>query len=378
VQHPALILALLTGVAWAHGPAPAALAPLHAEGGEARAVLTSIGIATRWGDEFRYLGPSLWSANGEIPAAAALDDGTLVVAASGGLFRAGPDGCSLEALTPAGWDRQLVFGATASGARAVVLTRGLDGGSTAWTVGVVGPAAATTWDDLAADSALLDARGGLWVAAARPAPTLVTPTGRVAIDAPAPDFLDLRLVDGPAAYVAASRGATTELWRVGAEGRVDVQATADGPLHGPVPSAGGLLLLVDGELRRGDGEAWTAIGPRPWTCLAARGDAVVACADRDLVRLDDALHATPWFALASIAGVDPACPADASAREACQRDWIHFGAEAGLLRAPDAGPPPDAGVADAGTTASAGGCAGSPGPLLPLLMGLLGRRRNRA
>ena len=87
----ALAFVVMSGVARAHGPAPAVLEVLRAdEDGRPILLRTSVGLAeAREDGTYGYLCPSLWSGN-ELARAYALRDGSVLVLDSGALYVSDP------------------------------------------------------------------------------------------------------------------------------------------------------------------------------------------------------------------------------------------------------------------------------------------------
>jgi hypothetical protein len=214
-----------------------------------------------------------------------------------------------------------------------------------------------------------------------------------------PQFLDLRRVDpdDPAHFFfAASVADGVRLYETpDAGGEVVERLRAVRALHGPVPLEDALIALVDGVVwHRPPGASDFVQGePRPFTCLQDIAGLAIACRDRQLVRLTgpaSAPEASPFFSLSQLLGPE--------AGDECADQWLHFGAEAGLIRA-DAGAeaePVDAGVEvevdarvvpAASTGGGEGGCGlvgardGAPGRAWLLLLGACLaalRRRTRS
>ena len=399
----ACTLAAATG-AQAHGPAASALGvehPVDATGGVVR---LSLGLASRWPgretpDRFRYLCPAAWGADEAAPPVAVLDARRLVLAGSEAVFAGTADGCQLTLVEVPAWRGQTTMAAI-SGPTVTIVTRDPDG-SRLWhfepdedAPGGVTLTARTSFPGVRFDTAWRGADGALRVLSSRPSPTLYGDTpesGRaLPLEAWAPQFLGIRWHDPTEAGH----------WIIGAgidDGVVALETRDDGRsfvevlrgetrLHGPVAYADGFVALVDGRWhsRIGRGEvAFEDQGERPWTCLDTVGDGVVVCEARALSRLEGpAAEPTtrPYFALKSLVGIDTSCLDAPMLDVPCTSQWLHFGAESGLVSldagvtAPDASSvrplPPDAGrsddaspygrPADAAPGASPSGCTVTP------------------
>jgi len=130
-------------------------------------------------------------------------------------------------------------------------------------------------------------------------------------------------------------------------------------LMGPVRHGQGALAVFDGVLKRGDWSSgvptWTPLGESTWTSLGQRDGELFACSLTHI----DSIGAEPGapmpttqtvFLLDALQGPDVSCLAQEAA-QACESDWVHFGAEAGLYEPPSA-PPPEA-------SSDSSGCSGS-------------------
>lgn len=406
----AALFGVLPATAIAHGPAPAALEVLSLRDGRPAVVRLNFGLAVAMAgdpEHFHYVCPARWGEAERVPEIAALPDGRLVVPLTDAVWLGDAVGGDFVSAEAPGWRAQTPVG-HATGDRTTLVTRDATG-ARFWGVdtaaGAVRPE--DTLPGVALDSVSSAGPAALWAVGARPAPTLwhrdaaglaSTP---LALDA-APQFLDLRPVDAGAArghlFLAASVADGARLFETtNAGGEVVERLRADRALHGPVPLGDALVAVADGVVwHRPAGAAdFTAGEPRAFTCLQAIGGHTLACLDRQLVELSgpaSAPEASAFFSLSQLLGPEPGT--------GCDEQWLHFGAEAGLLRA-DAGEPAES--VDAGTVADAevvpaafagsgggggaGGCGPAgprPGPLGAVLCALSGaclaalRRRPRS
>jgi hypothetical protein len=397
----------------AHGSAPAALGVVGDD--LARPVVRlSFGLATPIGTSgtFRYICPAVFGAQEQVPPAARLPDGRVIVAGPDAVRLGDAEGCAFEVLGVPGYAGGTPVAVAVHGGDApsvTVATRSGEG-SVLWRfdasrAGVPVFADREALPALRVDDLAEGPGGTLYALAARPVPTLLVRGGGepevwpIAGVDPVFHGLNFRLVDetdpghllfggptdeGEAALESFDGGRTAE-----------VVVTASARLHGPVPLADGLMAVADGVLlrRRSVGETFVPFDGIAPTCLSARGASPLACLDRGLVRLvaeaaGGGVAVEPFFALAALDGVEPACPAEATLQAACASAWIHFGGEGGLvtfdagLDDPDAASPlPDAGLAEPDAAVvpvargAASGCRTAPGAadgLLLIAVALLG------
>jgi len=351
-------------------------------------VRLSLGLASRWPgretpDRFRYLCPAAWGADEAAPPVAVLDECRLIVAGSEAVFAGTSDGCQLTLVEVPSWRGQTTMAAV-SGPTTTLVTRDPDG-SRLWhfesdvdASGGVALTGRTSFPGVRFDTAWRGADDALRVLSTRPSPTLYgdTPeTGRpLPLDAWAPQFLGIRWHDpeGPGHWIV---GAGVE------DGVVALETVDDGRsfvevlrgetrLHGPVAYGDGFVALVDGRWHSRVGGVdgpFEDQGERPWTCIDAVRDGVIVCEARSLSRLEGPAASPttrPYFALESLAGVDTTC-LDAPALDVpCTSQWLHFGAESGLVSLDAGAPAPDTSPssptpADAGPVDDASGAGGS-------------------
>ncbi len=410
----AALVGALPATATAHGPAPAALEVLSLRDGRPAIIRLNFGLAVAIpGDpeHFRYVCPGRWGEAERVPDVATLPDGRLVLPLTDGVWLGDAAGGVFAVAEAPEWRGQTPVG-HATGDRTTLVTRDATGGRF-WGVdaaaGAVRPE--DTLPDVALDSAASAGPGALFAVGARPTPTLWhrdaagLTSQTLEFDA-APQFLDLRGVDAVTApgqvFLAASVADGVRLYETtDAGGEVSERLRAERALHGPVPLGDALIAVADGVVwHRPVGSAdFTAGAPRAFTCLQAIGGRTFACLDRQLVELSgpaSAPEASTFFSPTQLLGPEPGT--------GCDEQWLHFGAEAGLLRA-DAGEPDAGGSSDgtdAGTEADAevvpavfagsggGGTAGCgpagprPGPIGAALCALSGaclaalRRRPRS
>ncbi len=390
------LLASLASPVRAHGPAPAPLRVLAAEGERATLIQTNIGLAIHsQGGIYRYGCPSLWG-GAETPLMAADEAGTLFVVGASALHASSDRACNVDAALPDGLVPSDVTALAAAGpGRALLLARGDGAGGDGarlygWTPGEV--TLLRTWPGVRLDS--LAVRGdAAALVGARPSPQLWT--GPASGEGPwaertltidpehAPQRLSVRAwsPDGGALHLAAVTDAGAAWLRAPLEGDGEIPAetlaSGERSVHGPAPLCGGLFALVDNEPVP-DPTAPPAcdlagLEGQRLTCLGATGGFTWTCRLRALERVDvagEGAALTPWFSLDALVGPWPGCPDDPVARAACQQDWLHYGAEAGLLdpddlfgldapdvpaAEPDAGAPDAGGGEDAGVGSDAGG-----------------------
>ncbi len=368
---------LLASPALAHGPAPAVLEAVGSL--EPPLYRSNIGLALQRPDGlYRYICPARWGAEDRFPPAARLDDGRIVVAHEGAFHVGDPSGCTFEARP---------FPASVEGTVSATLARGdaawtvVRGQEDSWILPLEG--APVRVEGLRVDSARLDSQGVMHLAAARPTPTLLRWDGaltRAPIEG-VEGLQFLSLSHAEPRFLIASVPAGRALLRVDEAG-IQTVLRAVTSMHGPIPYEDGWLALADGVLHHDTGSGFASAGEVPWTCLQATGERRLACVDFGLSEVDAPGETRPLFDLHEILG--PACP---EPQEDCDQQWLHFAAEAGLLRA-DAGLRPeveDAGVdaaVEAPATKGDEGCSsaprGAPGVIAFLLPCYFLRRLRRA
>lgn len=364
----AVALLLAAPAARGHGPAPAPLGALAAGGGAPAIVRTSIGLAFARGDgSYAYGCPSSWR-GGETALSAATSDGALVVTVSGGAASRSTDGgCSFE---PVGAEVGLSFFDVTRARGAIYLLGSGPSRSAVARVRAEGPAEMVAEFAHEGEGALRpdgfaafegDAGAGLVLSGARPAPaalaaSIAADEGPLALSPLGPLPLDARAVR----LVPRAALASGEAWLLATEGRAlrlvhaapapgapfasaptwEAEAATQGALLGPAPLEGRWLAVRDGRLEATEvGQltipTWSSLGPVDWTCLSAVDGAAYACTLPALLRLGPgpgpAPLAAPAFSLAQLGPPDLACGRPEGERVACESDWAHFAAEAGLF-----------------------------------------------
>ena len=383
MRRVALSVFLSSPLALAHGPAPTALSALGPfDDGAPAVVRTNIVLAVRRDGAYRYVCPAQWGAEDRFPPVTRDADDALVVPFDGQAWRG--DGCTFDAVPLEGWSGSQIAHVPGW----VVERRGAD--TVVWRLDGETAEVAEHLEGAHYDSAMLDAGGRLWMAAARPTPTLWRAgagSADVEVDVE-PQFMDLRVVGDSVAAVSPVTGGTVLLESDDGGRTFAVTLTAEIALHGPIDYGGARLALVDGAVWTDAGDGFVRGPERPWTCLQRVDEVALACVQRGLARITGPAAeplAEAVFALDEVTGIDDTCPPPGELRDLCELQWLHFGGEAGLVRF-DAGAPtgsdagPDGTLADAqahGGDASGCACHGGPGaPLLawPLFIAL--RRRS--
>jgi hypothetical protein len=206
-----------------------------------------------------------------------------------------------------------------------------------------------------------EAGAGLLLAGARPAPAVVaaqigagegplalTPLGPLPLGAGVVRLVPRAALASGEAFLLATEGRVLRLVHAppgpGAPFASPPAWAAEAGTHdallGPVALEGRWLSVRDGGLEATEiGHPalppWTPLGPVDWTCLSAVDGLAYACTLPALLHLGAGPGplplATPAFSLAQLAPPDPACARPADEREACESDWAHFAAEAGLF-----------------------------------------------
>ncbi len=362
---------------WAHGPAPTPLRVLTTSGEIPDVVLTNIGIAVRTGESYAYVCPSLWGGL-ETPLAVGQPAGEFVVVGTDAIHvatQANARSCSLTASPAFGPVDSSSIVALASGPDLTVIAR-VEGDQTSLIA--ADPLAGAPF---ASYEMAGRADGALWtgaefiVSGARPElaihrvgdgdPTTARPT---APGPGSPQRLTPRYATASSVYFSAITDDGVELWRSEDRGATLVRVlSGELSLHGPAAWCGGVIAVLDGAIVA-DPEApplcdMELFSGRRFQCLQNAGSFTYACENRVLYSLRDA-EIQPVFEVQDIDG--PACP---DAR--CDRDWLHFGAEAGLVDTspPDVGPDaPDAGSDPGSDTTTDTGVvpdAAQPGDVAP-------------
>ena len=388
----------LAPTALAHGPAPSPLGVLAMDETGARAALvrTSIGLAVDHPpDAWTYACPSQW---GDHELARATSDGQTVVMVGGGDLYGSTDGaCHFEAI--AGVEGWYALDAIAWAGRfwapATLGAGGDDGGLLVVEAG--GSATlAHRWEgeDAFRCDAISASASGLVAVGASPAPTLWRSNGdhdalawssEPLADLPTDtSHIDLRAVsDEGEIWLVVATEPGRELWRSAAEGweRVGDPVVS---IHGPVQISGRWTVVRDGvlETETEDG-TWTVVGEVDWTCLDQVDGVVVACTLTNALAIDaiddGGVTARVVFEMVKLQAPLEGCPSDVDGAASCQSDWVHFGAEAGLLDPNQLSTP---GPSSAARPSSAGCGARPPGPSawavwLALLMLLQASSRQR-
>jgi hypothetical protein len=250
----------------------------------------------------------------------------------------------------------------------VTVTREAEG-STLWRIDGDTPPQVVTRFAMRVDSVQLDATGALVLAAARPEPVRYRFAGEQLEEQALPFVASFIAVRGEGRFLRASTDQGIVLVEQGADRWIEV-LRAERSVHGPVRFEDGWLVLADGRLHRraGDAGAFTADVEVDWTCLQSAGSHAVACQNFGLVTVLPDLTTQPAFELMAFDGVQ--CATEA-AQDRCDGQWLHFAAEAGLLRpsAPETAPMP-------APTASNDDCnhapGAPPGPVPWLALALIG------
>ena len=348
------IVALPTPV-WAHGPAPTPLRVLSADGGTPRAVLTNIGMAADRVDDdlYDYVCPATWGGL-ETPLTTVGGDVVFVLGADD-LYWSVDVACGFERSRIGVVDPATVVALAASPHEGVVMaTDGPERTTMAWGDLTDGASLQTGSLPGRVDGALWTGEGFL-ATGARPALTVHRIVAGQAESwepqAPtaSPQRLSPRYVAGSRVYFSAVTDGGVELWSSDDGGRtLDAVLTGELSLHGPATWCGGIVAVVDGVLVADPAHPPAcdlgAFSGRRFQCLHEAGGTPFTCENRILYRLTDA-GTDPAWDLGLLRGPD--CLADE-----CGQDWLHYGAEAGLvgLDMPDAGTR-DVGTGDAGTDA---------------------------
>ncbi|MGB0592340.1 MAG: hypothetical protein ACPGU1_21860 [Myxococcota bacterium] len=376
------------------------------EAGRATLLRTSIGLARDYAPEgWTYVCPSQWGDHEQARAAYADSIATVVMVGGGDLYRSSDGACTFEpVLVDEPWyalDAHATADATwipallEADADVTGLLRVTDTGEAA----VV--ARWETGDQFRCDSVgsgSTDGHAEIIAVGASPTPSLwraaLGPEGSAPLQGVVqaltalPDdtsHLEFRRMDEAGdLWLVAATSAGRELWRgvpddLGASN--ELTWTRQGPpafsLRGPVRLGDSWILLRDGvlEVSQGDG-AWDAQGEVDWTCLNEVAGAVIACRLTEALEVQGVQGASPQtrplFQMAELLAPLEGCPADAEGQSACESNWIHFGAEVGLLDPNQLSTPAAQVPSDPATPTAEQGCANGKGqPLEMILFGVL-------
>jgi hypothetical protein len=389
---------LWTSPVTAHGPAPAPLDVLSVDLDAERATLvrTSIGLARDHAPEgWTYVCPSQWGDHEQARAAYAVDVATTVMVGGGDLYRSSDDACSFESVTveepwyaldayatsEAVWlpalletdsDVTGLLRVSDTGAATVAARWGAD---TAFRCDTVSSWSASGQTELLAAGA--NPVPSLWRASLTAERTDAL-SGTVEVLTGLPEdtsHLELRTIgERGDIWIAAATAAGRELWRGApkdAGAPRDLTWTRQGApassLLGPVRLDDVWLLVRDGALEVGhDDGTWEPRGEVDWTCLDELPGAVIAC------RLTEVLHVMrlgegppetrQLFDMAHLLAPLEGCPADSEAHAACESDWVHFGAEVGLLDTEQLSTPAATAPSGSSEAMSQGGCGVGEAP----------------
>ena len=308
---------------------------------------------------------------------ARLPDGRAVAVHEAVAFIIAADGCGREVQPMPG--AGITVAAVALADAVYVVTREAET-SSLWRIdGEAAPARIEQFEALI-DSAVTDG-GDLHLGGARPNAQIIFWAGEFSsVERPAWDasFVAVR---GGGRFARLSTDAGVVLMERSAGGWREV-ARAFTSIHGPVRFGEGWLMTIDGVIHQRDGFEgdFSALLDSRWTCLQRVGERVFACAEFGVSEVAEDLSLTPVFALGDLIGVD--CP-DAESRARCDGQWLHFGAEAGLVSGPSAPEPaaepaPPARRQDDDCAAQAGTPSGPDAPAACLLLLALALRRRIA
>jgi len=323
---------------YAHGAAPAAFDAYVDSEDRVRLVQTNIGLIHQKDGDYRYICPAQWGEEEKMYSGhvEADGDGALIIPVDGAFYRG--DGCEFERVEIDAWTGQ--YGGHHRG---IVLERH-SSGSRLWHIG--NEARLIVSDSRRIDSFLSDGQSIVY-GGARPEPWIASWSNGQNSTVPlfgvtSGDYLSIRSTQP--VWFSLNRGARTALYEATNEG-TPLQLLSERALHGPIPFDGGWIALVDGRIHRKSASpeaTFEVFAPTPdvnWTCLVTIGEKPHACQDRGLVRLtlkDGFIEPTPVFTLQQILPPLEQCPADSARQTQCQRQWLHYAAEAGLIRS-DAG-----------------------------------------
>ena len=405
------LIALFCTNALGHGPAPAPLEVLAYDASASRATLvrTSIGLARDHHPlGWTYVCPSQHGDREQARAGTLSASETTLIVGGGDIYRSTDELCSFQALEHDEATYALDLFTMDESFWLLALTEGEEG-RLLLRVDAQGPARLITAfqgeSPLRIDSL---ARFGEWGAvglASSPTPTLVLGQGTLsspedmtwvssAIDAfpESTSHIDIRRVNAAGElWVVIASEAGRELWRGTPEGppeegptqwtRVGEPATT---LLGPVSLSGELLLVRDGRLEHHQGEQWGDLGEVNYTALDELQGEAFAYTLTEVYRLDGleegAIVSQSVFQMEKLLAPLEGCPPSAAGQDACESDWVHFGAEVGLLDPNQLTTPASASAEPSRDTRSDGGC-GTAGtaplnvaPLIAMLLWSLWRR----
>ena len=207
--------------------------------------------------------------------------------------------------------------------------------------------------------------------------------------------LDLRYIGVTGdVWIVAATPAGRELWRGapddGGPPRHLTWARQGAPavsLLGPARRDDAWLLVRDGVLEvSGDGGDWQPRGAVDWTCLDTVSETVIACRLTEALQVLSVSGASPQtrqlFNMMNLLAPLEGCPPASGAHLACESDWVHFGAEVGLLDTAQLSTPASTVTPAPVEPTSQGGCTLGGGLrhemllALVVLCGLLLRRRD--
>jgi len=345
---------LAPAVAGAHGPAPAVLEVLAADGAGPTWLRTSVGLVRRRTDgAWEHVCPALWDGNDRMLAAVA-EDRPLVLGGNG--YRAPVDRC--EPWTDLGDVTAVAAGADEI--RWVAGSRLVGGEEPVELPGAIGTPTSLVVDEgrvvVAGRSGLAVWGGDSWG---------VWPL--------ADAVRYLRLVRGDDAFVSTSTDTGVRVDQVSLSSGAVVPGPEGATILGPVRRGAHSVLLADGRWMRRSEAEWVDEGeaPEPWTCLddyrTDLGWQAVGCRLDGLYALGDG-EPRMLFRFTQIAP---------SACAACDRDWVHYAGEAGWL-----GTEPATRPEGERRGPTAGGCSVAGGPAglgwgAALALTLRCRRRRR-
>ena len=345
---------LVSGPVSGHGPAPSPLRVLYADGQQIELVQTNIGMAMHSeGSDFRYGCPSQWGEL-ETPLSVAVDGRRIVVVGVDGVYFSDDRGCNFELLDD---PLTLEVARMASLVEDQGRVYGLEKGSEV--------ARVFGWSEdqgivLAADferrfDSMLVSDNVAYVAGARPSLEVVRvdqadalPWSQLVRHQPESvgqsgvQRITVRWIDPEdpqRLWFSVTTDDGGEWWRSDDGGAtMTFLAAAELSVHGPAPLCGGVVASIDGVLTpdpdfppQCDMEAMRA---RNFNCLGVRGDFVWGCELRQLYRLGDGggvATAERVFGIDQLVGPEVDCPVETQARQECEQDWLHFGAESGLV-----------------------------------------------
>jgi hypothetical protein len=337
--------------ALAHGAAPAAFDAHAGLNDSLQLIQTNIGLIHLQDGEYRYICPAQWGEEEKMYAGQLQENGDLIIPVNGAFYRG--NGCEFERFEIRGWDGG--YGGHHGG---VVLERH-EFGSRLWQISDA--ATLLVAEPRRIDSIFSDGSSVVY-GGTMPTPWLARLVDGESTEVPIPDipsgdYLSVRSADP--IWFAVTRGERTGLYGVN-QRATRLHISSERALHGPIQLNGGWLALVDGRLHfKSDSvnSSFALLGPNPnvsWTCLVTIGGTPHTCLDRGLARLSlagDTIEAQSVFSLNQILPPKPICPSAAALQTQCQRQWLHYAAEAGLVRR-------DAGVQwmpdDSGPVASVG------------------------